>query len=77
MTELTDKQFDRLETAYKLYRDEYHETEVRSKWEKAGGKSYLADYYEKAIAEGIADRITGKNMKEREELYEAIGVPEK
>lgn len=75
--DLTEQQEGRLETAYQMYSAEFHNDEAQTPMPEAGGVPSLLEFYNKAIAEGIADKIAERDKKDKEELMERIGTPPK
>ncbi len=72
--ELSDKQKQRLEYAYEMYESEY-QGEQAEIWKRSGGKEHLAEYYKKAGAIGIADKISGAEKRDEYSLLAEIGSP--
>jgi len=71
---LNDKQRKRLEYAYEMYESEY-QGEQAEIWKRSGGKEHLAEYYKKAGAIGIADKISGAEKRDEYSLLAEIGEP--
>lgn len=71
---LSEKAEERLGYAYEMYESEY-QGEKAPVWKRSGGKEHLAEYYKKAGAIGIADKIADREKRDEYALLEAIGEP--